>query len=185
MKNYKLLRLPLILFLMLPLATLAQNDFCQSFTTVKIAMEDGFKPFKAAKPTETTNDYGVMVITTKKWNSTYRFPESLSADITEVLRVAADPNNAGHNIYITFNFAKNSTRAVAEAAFNKMKDNIKLCSPANWKLEERSGNTYARYSLMNGAHYDDSPRKITLQYSKLEGPGDRYTADLIFDSAVK
>jgi hypothetical protein len=185
MKNLKGFRLFILLFLVLPASTFAQNDFCSAFNKVKLTMEEGFNSVKGPKTTETTNDYGMMTVNTKKWSSKFLFPEAIFADVTEILRVAPDPNNAGHNIYITFNFAKNSPRAVAEAAFNKLRDNMKLCNPANWKVEEKSGSTYARYTLMTGSNYDSSPRKITLQFNKLDGPGDRYTADLIFDSAVK
>ncbi len=169
----------------IPCATFAQNDFCTSFAKVKQLMDEKFNSVKGTKTTETTTNYGSMIITKKIWGSKFLFPEALSADITEILRVAPDPNNAGHNIYISFSLAKNSTRAIAEAAFTKAKANIKLCSPANWRVEEHSGNTYSKIALMNGTNYDSSPLKVTLQFNKLEGPGDKYTADLIFDSAVK
>lgn len=168
-----------------PATTLAQKDLCQAFNKVKTMMETGFSSAKGTKITESTTNYGAMIITKRSWTSTYNYPEALVSEITEILKVAPDPKNAGHNIYISFNFAKNSTRPIAEAIFTRMRDALKLCSPANWKVEERSGNTYARYSLMDGSHYDESPHKITLQFSKLEGPGEKYTADLIFDSAVK
>ncbi len=148
-------------------------------------MESGFSTMKANKPAEATTDYGMMLITKKVWGTAYRYPDAISADITEVLKVAPDPKNAGHNVFISFNFAKNSTRAVAEAAFTKIRDNIKSCTPAGWKVQERSGTTYSRYYMMDGNYYDESPHKITLQLSKLEGPGDKYTTDLIFDSVVK
>ena len=167
------------------IAGFSQTNSCPDFNKVKSMMESGFSTAKAAKISEGTTDYGMMLITKKVWASNYRFPESLTADITEVVKVAPDPKNAGHNVFISFNFAKNCTRAVAEAAFNKIRDNIRSCTPANWKVQEKSGTTYSRYILMDGNYYDESPHKITLQFSKLDGPGDKYTADLIFDGAVK
>lgn len=169
---------------LIPCATFAQNDFCPSFAKVRQLMDEKFNSVKGAKITESTTNYGSMIITKKIWGSKFIFPEALSADITEILRVAPDPRNAGHNIYISFSLVKNSTRALAEAAFTKAKASIKSCSPANWKVEEHSGNTYSKIALMNGTNYDTAPMKITLQFNKLEGPGDKYTADLIFDSAV-
>lgn len=148
-------------------------------------MESGFNTAKGSKLNEATTDYGMMLITKKVWVSTYKFPEALSAEITEVLKVAPDPKNAGHNVFITFNFAKNCTRAAAEAAFTKIRESIRSCTPSNWKVQEKSGTTYSRYIMMDGNYYDESPHKVTLQFTKLEGPGDKYTADLIFDGALK
>ncbi len=175
----------LFFFLLRPVSSMAQTDFCTQFNAVKQTMEGGFSKTKGAKITESTKDYGTMLLTTKKWANSIRFPDAITADLTEILRVAPDPKNAGHNIYISFNLAHESSRAIAEAAFNKMKEKIKPCAPANWKLEERSGTTYARYTLMDGTFYDVSPHKISLQFNKLEGPGDKYTCDLIFDCAIK
>jgi|GEM_PF-1480362 len=175
----------IILTLVFPFTAFSQKDFCGHFNKTKQIMEEGFASAKGTKILETTKDYTSMLITTKKWASKYLFPEALTADITEILRVAPDPRNAGHNIYISFNFAKNVTKAAAEAIFVKIRENIKVCLPLNWKIEERSGNTYARYSLMDGNNYDLSPHKITLQFSKMDGAGDRFTADLVFDTAVK
>lgn len=148
-------------------------------------MESGFASLKGNKITESTTNYGMMLITKKIWASVYRFPYALSSDITEVIKVAPDPKNAGHNVFMTFNFAKNVTKAAAEAIFNRIRDDIRSCTPANWKTQERSGTTYSKYYVMDGNYYDESPQKITLQFSKLEGPGDRYTTDLMFDGAVK
>jgi len=148
-------------------------------------MESGFSTAKGTKTSEATTNYGVMLITKKVWTSTYSYPGALSADITEVVKVAPDPKNAGHNIYISFNFANNATRAVAEAAFNKIRDNIRSCAPPNCTVQDKSGTTYAKFIMMDGKYYDESPHKITLQFNKLDGPGDKFTADLIFDGAVK
>ena len=183
MKNPESLFIWAILFS--PIAGFAQNNSCTDFNKVKSMMESGFNTVKGAKVSEGTTDYGMMLITKKVWVSNFKFPEAVSADITEVLKVAPDPKNAGHNVYISFNFTKNSPRAVAEAIFNKIRESIKLCTPASWKLQEKSGTTYSRYILMDGNYYDESPHKITLQLSKLDGPGDKYTTDLIFDGAVK
>ena len=79
-------------------------------------MEEQFSAEKGAKTNENTTNYGEMLLTKRIWASKYLFPGALSADITEILRVSPNPKIAGHNIYISFNFAKNSTRAVAEAA---------------------------------------------------------------------
>ena len=148
-------------------------------------MDAGFNATKGTKTSEGTTNYGMMLITKNVWASNYKYTDAITADITEVVKVAPDPKNAGHNVYITFNFAKNCTHAVAEAAFNKVRDNIRSCTPANWKVQEKSGTTYSKFIMMDGAYYDESPHKVTLQFNKLDGPGDKYTADLIFDGAVK
>ena len=181
----KLRNLFILAIICSPIAGLAQNNYCEEFKKVKSMMEAGFNAAKASKITESTTNYGTMLLTKKIWASNYKYPEAISADITEVVKVTPDPKNAGHNVYITFNFAKSCTRAVAEAAFNKIRDNFKSCTPTNWRVQERSGTTYSRYSMMDGYYYDEAPYKVTMQFNKLDGPGDRYTADLIFDGAVK
>jgi len=183
MKNLK--NLFMLASICLPLAGFSQTSNCPDFTKVKSMMESGFGTAKGTKLSEGTTNYGIMLITKTVWVSNYKFPEALSADITEVLKVAPDPKNAGHNVYISFNFVKNSTRAVAEAAFNKIRESIRSCTPAGWKMQEKSGTTYSRYILMDGNYYDESPHKMTLQFNKLDGPGDKYTTDLIFDGAIK
>ena len=183
MKN--LMNLFILAIFCSPLTSFAQNNVCADFNKVKSMMESGFSAIKGTKTSEGTTDYGIMLITKKVWASNYRFPESLSAEITDVLKVAPDPKNAGHNVFITFNFVKNTTRAAAEAIFNKIRDEIKSCTPANWHVQEKSGTTYGKYFVMDGTYYDEAPHKITLQFSKLEGPGDKYTTDLFFDGAVK
>ncbi|HMD01269.1 MAG TPA: hypothetical protein VKH37_14010 [Ferruginibacter sp.] len=185
MKNFRPLAILTLFFLSTSMSSKAQNDFCSNLNKVKALMESGFSSVKGKKLTEGTTNYGTMEITKRMWVSSFQFPESISANVTEILKVAPDPKNAGHNVYITFNFANSATRAVVEAIYNKFREFMKQCVPANWKAQERSGTTYSRYYVMDGSYYDEAPHKITLQFNKLEGAGDKYTADLIFDSAIK
>lgn len=183
MKNLKLVFVLSYIFFIMSGAD-AQTTNCTDFNAVMKLMETGFSTAKASKGTKTETNYGVMILTKTIWTSNYKFPESLYADITEILRQAPDPKMAGHNIYISFNFAKNVTKDVAEATFNKIKDKIKSCTPANWKMKETSGPTYTRYMLMDGPYYDDAPHKVTLYFNKMDGV-DKYTVDMMFDTAIK
>src|SRR5438045_1081981 len=120
MKIMKRSLVPALFCFCLPVAVSAQSD-CNEFKKVITLMQTGFGSAKGTKGTESTTNYGVMILTKKIWASNYKFPESVSAEITEILRDAPDPKLAGHNIYISFNIAKNVTKDVAEAAFNKIK----------------------------------------------------------------
>jgi hypothetical protein len=184
MKYFKhILSLAIVSFL-LNNPSKAQTDYSTDFNKVLKMMETAFNTAKSTKGAESSTNYGVMILTKKTWASNYKFPESKSAEITEILRQAPDPKLAGHNVYITFNFANNVSKEMAEAAFNSIKDKIKTCTPANWKIKENNGPTYAKYAIMDGPYYDEAPHKVTLQFNKLAG-SEKYTADIIFDTVVK
>lgn len=169
---------------LLPVFTNAQVDSCAEFNKVLGMMKTGFSTTKVGAGKKTITQYEVMEVTETLWPSNYKFPESLTSNITEMSRKAPDPRMAGHNVYITCNFAKNITQADARAIYNRVKEKIRNCAPKNWKTKEVNEATYARFMMMDGPYYDDAANKVTLLFNRLPN-SDKYTADIIFDTAVK